>query len=88
MARYLKLYKDAKLRQRHKGKVSRKNEIRAYFSKCFKHQTVGGGHKAYKNFCQITGSARSYYKQFSISRHSFRKNAAFGLLPGVRKSSW
>ncbi len=41
-----------------------------------------------RNRCEITGRPRGYYRKFGISRIAFREMASFGLLPGVKKSSW
>jgi small subunit ribosomal protein S14 len=41
-----------------------------------------------RNRCVVTGRSRSVSREFRISRIKFREMASFGLLPGVRKSSW
>jgi small subunit ribosomal protein S14 len=41
-----------------------------------------------RNRCWKTGRARGYYRDFGLSRHSFREMAHQCLLPGVTKSSW
>jgi small subunit ribosomal protein S14 len=41
-----------------------------------------------RNRCWKTGRARGYYRDFGLSRHSFRELAHQCLLPGVTKSSW
>jgi ribosomal protein S14 len=41
-----------------------------------------------KNMDIITGSAKSIYRKFGLSRHSFRYLANNGYLVGIRKSSW
>lgn len=38
--------------------------------------------------CKICGRPKSVYKDFGLCRVCFRKMAAEGLLPGVRKASW
>jgi small subunit ribosomal protein S14 len=40
------------------------------------------------NRCIETGRARSYMRQFGLSRISFREHASKGEIPGVTKSSW
>ena len=40
------------------------------------------------NRCKITGRPRGYMRQFGISRVMFREMANFGLIPGVKKTSW
>jgi small subunit ribosomal protein S14 len=40
------------------------------------------------NRCIETGRARSYMRQFGLSRLSFREHASRGEIPGVTKSSW
>lgn len=42
----------------------------------------------HKNRCNETGRARSYMRQFGLSRLSFREHASKGEIPGVTKSSW
>jgi small subunit ribosomal protein S14 len=41
-----------------------------------------------KNRCWRTGRSRGYYRDFGLSRHSFRELAHQCLLPGITKSSW
>jgi len=41
-----------------------------------------------KRRCILTGRAKSVYKDFGLSRMQLRKLASFGLLSGVKKSSW
>lgn len=41
-----------------------------------------------RNRCKITGRPRGYYRRLGISRIALRDMASFGLLPGVKKSSW
>ena len=41
-----------------------------------------------RNRCEITGRPRGFYRRFKISRIALRDMASFGLLPGVKKSSW
>lgn len=41
-----------------------------------------------RNRCRVTGRPRGYYRKFQVSRISLRELAAFGLIPGVKKSSW
>lgn len=41
-----------------------------------------------RNRCILTGRARSIHQPFKLSRLSFRRLAAKGLLPGVYKASW
>tara|TARA_E500000178_G_scaffold349948_1_gene407897 strand:- start:2605 stop:2901 length:297 start_codon:yes stop_codon:yes gene_type:complete len=40
------------------------------------------------NRCKITGRPKGYMRQFGISRVTFREMANFGLIPGIKKSSW
>jgi len=40
------------------------------------------------NRCAETGRARSYMRQFGLSRIAFREHASKGEVPGVTKSSW
>jgi small subunit ribosomal protein S14 len=41
-----------------------------------------------KNRCILTGRAKSIYRAFGLTRMQVRSEALFGLLNGVRKSSW
>lgn len=41
-----------------------------------------------RNRCMITGRPRGFYGKFRLSRIALRSMAAFGVLPGVKKSSW
>jgi len=40
------------------------------------------------NRCFLTGSSRSFFRIFGLSRQAFREKALHGFLPGVRKSSF
>lgn len=40
------------------------------------------------NRCHLCGRPRAYMRLFGMCRICFRERALFGLLPGVRKSSW
>jgi small subunit ribosomal protein S14 len=42
----------------------------------------------HNNRCVETGRARSYMRQFGLSRIAFREHASRGEIPGVTKSSW
>jgi small subunit ribosomal protein S14 len=41
-----------------------------------------------RNRCAVTGRPRGVYSFCRLSRHMFRKLASFGLLNGIKKSSW
>ncbi|MGE0569123.1 MAG: 30S ribosomal protein S14 [Bacteroidia bacterium] len=41
-----------------------------------------------RNRCKLTGRPRGYMRTFGVSRVTFREMVAFGLIPGVTKSSW
>jgi small subunit ribosomal protein S14 len=41
-----------------------------------------------RNRCLLTGRPRGYYRKFKLSRIALRELAAFGQIPGVKKSSW
>lgn len=40
------------------------------------------------NRCPLCGRPRAYHRKFAMCRICLRKNASYGLLPGVTKSSW
>lgn len=42
----------------------------------------------YRNRCAITGRPRGYIGFFGLSRIMVRSYASFGMMTGVRKSSW
>jgi small subunit ribosomal protein S14 len=41
-----------------------------------------------RNRCALTGRPRGYHGLFGISRNLVREAASFGLIMGLRKSSW
>jgi small subunit ribosomal protein S14 len=41
-----------------------------------------------RNRCELTGRPRGFYRRFKLSRITLRELASFGMLPGVKKSSW
>ena len=41
-----------------------------------------------RNRCAVTGRPRGFYRRFQLSRICLREMTAFGLIPGVKKSSW
>lgn len=41
-----------------------------------------------RNRCAITGRPRGYHGRFGVSRNLIREAASFGLIMGLRKSSW
>jgi small subunit ribosomal protein S14 len=41
-----------------------------------------------RNRCALTGRPRGYLREFKLSRVTFREYAAWGLIPGIKKSSW
>ncbi len=40
------------------------------------------------NRCVKCGRPRSYIRKFGLCRICFRELALYGMIPGVRKSSW
>nr|BCL05889.1 ribosomal protein S14 [Pteridomonas sp. YPF1301] len=42
----------------------------------------------FKRFCWKTGRNRGFFRDFNLSRHSFREMSHNGVLPGLTKSSW
>jgi small subunit ribosomal protein S14 len=47
-----------------------------------------GSKVRHRNRCAITGRPRGYVGFFGVSRIMLRSYAAFGMMTGVRKSSW
>jgi small subunit ribosomal protein S14 len=41
-----------------------------------------------RNRCKLCGRPRGYLRIFMMCRLCFRKNALWGMLPGVKKTSW
>lgn len=41
-----------------------------------------------RNRCVLTGRPRGYYRHFGLCRIMLRELAAFGQIPGLKKSSW
>ncbi len=41
-----------------------------------------------KNWCEVTGRPRGYYRQLKMSRIALRDLGNKGLIPGLTKSSW
>lgn len=41
-----------------------------------------------RNRCELTGRPRGYFREFKLSRVTFREYASWGLIPGIKKSSW
>lgn len=42
----------------------------------------------HRNRCTLCGRPRGYIRLFKMCRLCFRERASFGLLPGVKKTSW
>jgi ribosomal protein S14 len=64
--------------------IIRIQRLRSYLNKTIYVRQISN----FKNYCQITGASHSYDSFFGLSRHSLRKFANFGNIPGVQKSSW
>lgn len=47
-----------------------------------------GSATRYRNRCAITGRPRAYYSKFGLSRNVIREYGSFGLISGLKKSSW
>jgi small subunit ribosomal protein S14 len=41
-----------------------------------------------RNRCEMTGRPRGYQSLFGLSRNTIREAASFGLIMGLKKSSW
>lgn len=41
-----------------------------------------------RNRCEVTGRSRGVYRDFKLSRITFRELAHKGMIPGVTKASW
>ena len=41
-----------------------------------------------RNRCELTGRSRGVYRDFQLSRITFRELAHRGMIPGVTKASW
>jgi small subunit ribosomal protein S14 len=47
-----------------------------------------GSPTRYRNRCALTGRPRAYYSKFGLSRNVIREYGSFGLISGLKKSSW
>jgi small subunit ribosomal protein S14 len=47
-----------------------------------------GSATRYRNRCAVTGRPRAYYSKFGLSRGVIRLYGSFGLISGLKKSSW
>jgi len=84
MPRYIKTYLDSKRRKSYKEKIFRSNRLKTYLGYTCDNVQI----RRFKTYCQLTGASKSVYSQFALSRHGLRKYANFGLIPGVKPSSW
>lgn len=84
MARYIKIFTDNKRRLGFQEKWSRKDRLKYYLTQTTPVSRI----RRFQTYCQLTGASRSVYYGFALSRHSFRKCANHGLMPGVMPSSW
>jgi len=65
-----------------------KNQERFGYSKALTQLPKNSSITRIRNRCIITGRSRSVYRDFRLTRMQLRSLAGFGLLMGVRKSSW
>lgn len=79
-----KFEKDNRSRKSFAERALRSTRFLAYLDKTHKKQQIF----LLKSYCQLTAAGKSVYYQFALSRHSLRKNANFGLVSGVKPSSW
>ena len=54
----------------------------------FQKITRDGSKTRIRNRCAITGRPRGYHGLFGLSRNLIREAASFGLIMGLKKSSW
>ena len=59
-----------------------------FFQKKFSKFSKRNSISFFRNFCLITNWARSVFRKFKMSRHQSKLFASFGLICGLRKSSF
>ena len=64
------------------------SNIRLHYSRQLTLLPKNSSNTRIRNRCIITGRARSVYRDFQLTRMQLRNLASFGLLMGVKKSSW
>ncbi len=47
-----------------------------------------GSPTRHRNRCALTGRPRGFFSKFGLSRNAIRHYASFGLISGLKKSSW
>ncbi len=47
-----------------------------------------GSKTRHRNRCALTGRPRGFFSKFGLSRNAIRHYASFGLISGLKKSSW
>jgi ribosomal protein S14 len=81
---YIKVFTAAGRRRNFHEKENRRVQMQIYLKKIVPPQQI----RLFKSHCNLTGASKSIYSQFALSRHCLRKYANFGLVCGVKPSSW
>ncbi len=89
MAKVSSVQRDIKRRKMHDKFAAKRAELKALGDLEGLHKLPRNSSPTrLKNRCTETGRARSFMRQFGLSRLSFREHAVKGDIPGVTKSSW
>lgn len=64
------------------------NSQRLHYSRALTFLPKNSSITRIKNRCLITGRGRSVYRDFQLTRMQLRELASFGMLMGIKKSSW
>jgi len=64
------------------------NSQRLHYSRALTFLPRNSSISRIKNRCILTGRGRSVYRDFQLTRIKLRELASFGLLMGIKKSSW
>lgn len=67
---------------------SLEEEIKYFLQKHFVSFTKHSSITFYRNRCLINNWARSVFRKFKMSRHQIKAFSSFGLISGLRKSSF
>ena len=87
-ANYFVQYEKCKTDEEKLKLRSETNKQMAEISFAFQKIKRNGSATRYRNRCALTGRPRGYMGLFGVSRVTFREMASFGLIPGLKKSSW
>jgi len=79
-----KIIKDSLKRKKYNEKGKRKKNLIFFLGK----KSSNPQRITLNSYCLISRASRSVYSHFSLSRHTLKKYAECGLIPGIQLSSW